>query len=324
MVSAKTIEFVCVHCWGSFERASGDIAPGQETIACPECGEDVPVPPDDFEDSVPVDEPIVQEEGGSVQDVDSADAAEEQAAAGDSLEENEQGDDEAGDVEDAAPEGEEASETNESTGFAFSSDEGGVLGGVDEEKIMWKLEIPGGLTYNFHGLRALRRWSEGKRDLSGVRVQVEDEPYKSLGNFLSLIDQGLGVSEAFLQAGEEDFDTSGAKLSEQDQEDLSTFSSDGEDEQDDGGAPSLTDLEQSSLSDKSLESFGSVEGTDLRQPMPTDRVRSSVTGQFTFNVNQTKSSDGLMRFVFWFVGLLMGVGAGAALHKMEIWQKILP
>jgi DNA-directed RNA polymerase subunit RPC12/RpoP len=319
MTTAKKIEFVCVHCWGSFEENADKIAPGQEVIACPKCGEDVPVPPEGFDAEEDVNSPGDEAPPvpGTMEAAGAASPGEDQGSDDVSVDEEQQEEDDSGEgVTAEASETESEADANSTTGDNrdFKTD---IFEGEDEEQAMWKLEIPGGLTYNFHGLRALIKWSEGKRDLSGVRVQVNDSDFKNLGHFLSLVADGLGVSEAFLTAVDGDRE----QPDEDDPEEMSTFSSDllGEGASEE---PSLSDLENDLGTSGS--SIQVSEDVKERMPLSTDRVRGSVSGQFTFNVNQSTGSDGLARFAWCVAGIVLGLGLGAVMHKIEWWSKIFP
>ena len=237
-----------------------------------------------------------------------------------------------------SPEDEAASDGEESEGDD-AKNLTDVPEDLDPEGVVWKLLIPGGLTYNFHGLQALMRWASGKRNLDEVAVSLDGMRWRNCGKVLALVDSGTPVGEALrgIPTLDEESESPGPgeppatpSVSEQlagATEDLleainptielkgvTVAPPDEEPEaltHDGGVAPHVGDSR-----------FGAGE----IQPARSDTV-PAVTGQFTFQVETNYKNLGegkkwAVRILYTSVGIVTGLALGGVLHFLDLWKVI--
>ena len=245
--------------------------------------------------------------------------------------------------EEASAPGEEASK-HEAVGenVEVLEREGGELSDVptdlDPEGVVWKLLIPGGLTYNFHGLQALLRWASGKRNLHEVAVSLDGMRWRNCGKFVELIESNIPAGDALRQIktldAEEEEEAAPEKSELGITEQLATVS-----EQASGVDNPTVELKGVVVpaeveDDEALFHEGGVAehvgdtrfGGGANRDGPTGPV-PAVTGQFTFQVETNYKSLGsgtkwAARIIYVGLGLFLGLLGGAALHAADLWTVI--
>lgn len=318
MPEQEVTNFVCVHCWKAFTFPRDGIGVGQESVVCPHCGEDVPIPPDDDLGLEGADETSqVSALVGGELTTDNAIAAPAPA-------------------EPPPP--------------------------MDPETVVWKLLIPGGLTYNFHGLAALRRWSAGKRNLQEVAVSLDGIVWRNFGRFSQLVADGHSAEEALQEAGPafneaaEDDAAAGPQPMHthldlpiaDDEPPTAVAGQPGEAaptteqpklqdlgsardllgemaRREGGGPPPPPGRDTGAMRTVETEELAPLESSSTEPPpAPPVAAARAPTGQFKFNVEPVKADDTRDRIVYMAIGVGFGLGLGVLLHVLGIWAMIIP
>ena len=170
------LDFVCVSCWEGFQVEPEKITGDQESVVCPHCGADVPIPQE------------AEADGG------------EELAAGDESEASVEG---AGEEQTKkkrkAPQAVLVEEDPEVEEEEEEEPEEEVEPSTEPEEILWRVQVPGGLAYNFHGISTLKRWCGTKRTLNGIAVGYQHEAWRKLDQFMDKLldgDEPLGAYAA--------------------------------------------------------------------------------------------------------------------------------
>ena len=313
MAEPETTNFVCVQCWKAFTYPRVALKPAQESVVCPHCGEDVPIPPDD-------------------------DFADEHDDAGPGFVIAGKLDDER-----REPPPTLRLEAPIDPSDADLLDGGGEDDGspLDPETVVWKLLIPGGLTYNFHGIGALIRWSTGKRNLNEVAVSLDGVSWRNFGRFAKLIEEGTEARQALDEAGEvgeaegpgeiDVLGTEGRKTTTLMDIPLPA----GEGEEDELAFKETSRDTVSAVHTRPepavVRKSTTVEDTlapDEDTVPPADRggprMTPPVTGQFTFNLAGPSKPGWVERLTFVLIGIAGGLGLAALLYALKYWNNIFP
>jgi hypothetical protein len=175
MSENQALDFVCVSCWEGFQVESQEINDAQESVLCPHCGADVPIP--NANDKVAADELVdenIESEDESVM--------------------------EAGKKKRAAPQAILVEEDPDAEAEAVAEEEvevEPVEPSTDPEEILWRVQVPGGLAYNFHGISTLKRWCGTKSKLSGIAVAYQHQSWRNLEELMDHLMDGMAVLTAF-------------------------------------------------------------------------------------------------------------------------------
>jgi len=210
---------------------------------------------------------------------------------------------------------------------------------LDPESVVWKLLIPGGLTYNFHGLQALLRWASGKRNLEEVAVSLDGMRWRNCGKVISKVEAGISVRDALLSI---------PTLEEESKASDSTQSE---------AAPSVSaqiagatedlievinptvELKGVTIPSKKTEEKALMHEGGVASPVGDTRFGGdsdngnrpeavpAVTGQFTFQVETNYNNIGAgkkwaVRVIYTSMGIVIGLGLGGVLHHLGLWKEI--
>ena len=189
----KTIEYICVGCWSSFSVDSAHTSGDDKLIQCPHCGHaqptvdevlaSQPLPATDARDNAPPDVPDLTEDSADTlsaveaEDLLHGHSSERQPFVMPSV---------SADASDVAVEDDEeipvpiedllaeAVAAHESAAAAAAPDEEGEpWETADPSGVTWKMRSSIGLTYNFHGIRAVETWAASKKNLGSMTITVE-------------------------------------------------------------------------------------------------------------------------------------------------------
>ncbi len=313
MAEPETTNFVCVQCWKAFTYPRAALTPAQESVVCPHCGEDVPIPPeDDFADDHDDIGPDFVMAGGI------------------------------GDGRREPPPTlrlEPGITSPDAEALEGEGDDDGKP--LDPENVVWKLLIPGGLTYNFHGIGALIRWSTGKRNLNEVAVSLDGVSWRNFGRFAALIEEGAEARHALEDAGEVGESEGSGELDDVSPEgrrtttlmDIPLPARDGEEDE-----IALTESKRDAVSailtrpepavTRKDTTVQDAEALDEDTVPPTDqagpRHTPPVTGQFTFNLAGPSKPGWVERLTFILIGTAAGLGLAALLYALKYWKNIFP
>ncbi len=228
-------EFVCSACWNGFSRDDPEVVQGSNVV-CPHCGD---VQSITASGSFPVVDVVRSAPANLYADSEAPEVAVGDAAARSQTARRDQAASASQDDDELPPWSVESTMhdfdvTNRQTdageaGFSgvpertdpdFAEQQDGEPGLATEVEasdgglpLEWKVKASSGLTYNFHGVDALLRWSSS-RELTEMELSVDGEQWCSLVVFANAARQGLSVQRALALARSGDPDLATADLAE--------------------------------------------------------------------------------------------------------------